>query len=127
MQNTFNVQGMTCGHCERTVTNAVKQLESMGFRTFGFAGGRVDTWEPDHDVYWGAEKEWLAPTNNPHSRYSGERDLENPLAAVQWLSSNHVAVRTLWLLCGRSQGHFRRRVRCAHQRSLHSHRHSLHL
>ena len=58
-------------------------LESMGFRTFGFAGGRVDTWEPDHDVYWGAEKEWLAPTNNPHSRYSGERDLENPLAAVQ--------------------------------------------
>ncbi|MGF6212886.1 catalase/peroxidase HPI [Comamonas sp. 4034] len=58
-------------------------LESMGFRTFGFAGGRVDTWEPDHDVYWGAEKEWLAPTNNPNSRYSGERDLENPLAAVQ--------------------------------------------
>ncbi|WP_370682434.1 catalase/peroxidase HPI [Comamonas sp. GB3 AK4-5] len=58
-------------------------LESMGFRTFGFAGGRVDTWEPDQDVYWGAEKQWLAPTANPNSRYSGERDLENPLAAVQ--------------------------------------------
>lgn len=58
-------------------------LECMGFRTFGFAGGRVDTWEPDQDVYWGAEKQWLAPTENPHSRYSGERDLENPLAAVQ--------------------------------------------
>ncbi|MEG2998942.1 MAG: catalase/peroxidase HPI [Comamonas sp.] len=58
-------------------------LETMGFRTFGFAGGRVDSWEPDQDVYWGAEKEWLAPTNNPNSRYSGERDLENPLAAVQ--------------------------------------------
>ncbi|WP_019937432.1 catalase/peroxidase HPI [Bordetella sp. FB-8] len=58
-------------------------LETMGFRTFGFAGGREDTWEPDNDVYWGAEKEWLALTNNPHSRYSGKRDLENPLAAVQ--------------------------------------------
>ena len=58
-------------------------LETMGFRTFGFAGGRVDTWTPDQDVYWGAEKEWLAPTDNPNSRYSGERDLENPLAAVQ--------------------------------------------
>ena len=58
-------------------------LETMGFRTFGFAGGRADTWEPDQDVYWGSEKEWLAPTQNPHSRYSGERDLENPLAAVQ--------------------------------------------
>ena len=58
-------------------------LETMGFRTFGFAGGRVDTWEPDQDVYWGAEKTWLAPTDNPNSRYSGERDLENPLAAVQ--------------------------------------------
>ncbi|WP_296227384.1 catalase/peroxidase HPI [Ralstonia sp. UBA689] len=58
-------------------------LETMGFRTFGFAGGREDTWEPDNDVYWGAEKTWLAPTNNPNSRYSGERDLDNPLAAVQ--------------------------------------------
>ncbi len=57
-------------------------LESMGFKTFGFAGGRVDTWEPE-EVYWGNEDEWLAPTDNPKSRYSGERDLENPLAAVQ--------------------------------------------
>ncbi|HHZ08607.1 MAG TPA: catalase/peroxidase HPI [Rhizobiales bacterium] len=53
-------------------------LESMGFKTFGFAGGRVDTWEPALDIYWGKEGEWLAD-----ERYSGERDLENPLAAVQ--------------------------------------------
>ena len=58
-------------------------LETMGFRTFGFAGGRVDTWEPDQDVYWGAEKEWLATSDKPNSRYSGDRNLENPLAAVQ--------------------------------------------
>jgi catalase-peroxidase len=53
-------------------------LESMGFRTFGFGGGRPDVWEPDQDVYWGAEKTWL-----DDKRYSGERNLENPLAAVQ--------------------------------------------
>ena len=53
-------------------------LESMGFRTFGFAGGRVDAWEPDEDVYWGPEAEWLGD-----KRYTGERELENPLAAVQ--------------------------------------------
>jgi catalase-peroxidase len=58
-------------------------LETMGFKTFGFGGGREDVWEADEDVYWGSEKEWLALSNNPHSRYSGERDLENPLAAVQ--------------------------------------------
>jgi catalase-peroxidase len=58
-------------------------LETMGFKTFGFAGGRADTWEPDQDVYWGNETTWLAPTDNPNSRYSGKRDLENPLAAVQ--------------------------------------------
>ncbi|MBP6686336.1 MAG: catalase/peroxidase HPI [Lacibacter sp.] len=58
-------------------------LESMDFKTFGFAGGREDVWEPQEDVYWGSEKEWLAPSNNPHSRYSGDRELENPLAAVQ--------------------------------------------
>ena len=52
-------------------------LESMGFKTFGFAGGREDIWEPE-EIYWGAEKEWLAD-----QRYSGDRDLENPLAAVQ--------------------------------------------
>jgi catalase-peroxidase len=53
-------------------------LESMGFKTFGFGGGREDVWEPDRDVYWGAETKWLED-----KRYSGERDLENPLAAVQ--------------------------------------------
>lgn len=58
-------------------------LESMGFKTFGFGGGREDVWEPEVDVYWGAEKEWLATSEKPDSRYSGDRDLENPLAAVQ--------------------------------------------
>jgi catalase-peroxidase len=54
-------------------------LETMGFKTFGFGGGREDVWEPDQDVYWGTEKTWLGGDE----RYSGERDLENPLAAVQ--------------------------------------------
>lgn len=58
-------------------------LESMGFQTFGFGGGREDVWEPDQDVYWGRESEWLATSDNADSRYSGERDLENPLAAVE--------------------------------------------
>ena len=61
-------------------------LESMGFKTFGFAGGRADTWEPDQATNWGAETAWLAPSNDPanaHNRYSGDRELENPLAAVQ--------------------------------------------
>lgn len=58
-------------------------LESMGFKTFGFGGGREDIWESEKDVYWGSEKEWLATSDKPHSRYSGDRDLENPLAAVQ--------------------------------------------
>jgi catalase-peroxidase len=53
-------------------------LESMGFKTFGFAGGREDVWEPQEDVYWGSEREWL-----DDKRYTGDRDLENPLAAVQ--------------------------------------------
>ncbi len=53
-------------------------LESMGFKTFGFGGGREDVWEPDEDVYWGAEREWLGD-----KRYTGDRELENPLAAVQ--------------------------------------------
>ncbi len=56
--------------------------ESMGLKTFGFAFGREDIWHPEKDTYWGSEKEWLAPSDNPESRYSGERDLENPLAAV---------------------------------------------
>lgn len=58
-------------------------LESMGFKTFGFAGGRVDVWEPEEDIYWGNEEEWLATSDKENSRYSGDRDLENPLAAVQ--------------------------------------------
>ena len=53
-------------------------LESMGFKTFGFGGGRADIWEPEEDIYWGSETEWLGD-----KRYSGDRDLENPLAAVQ--------------------------------------------
>ncbi len=56
--------------------------ESMGFKTFGFAFGREDIWQPEKDIYWGSEKEWLAPSGSEGSRYSGERDLENPLAAV---------------------------------------------
>ena len=56
--------------------------ESMGLKTYGFAFGREDIWHPEMDTYWGSEKEWLAPSDNPNSRYSGERDLENPLAAV---------------------------------------------
>jgi len=58
-------------------------LESMGFKTFGFGGGREDIWEPEEDTYWGAEEEWLATSDKPKSRYTGDRDLENPLAAVQ--------------------------------------------
>ena len=53
-------------------------LESMGFKTFGFGGGREDIWEPEEDIYWGGEAEWLGD-----KRYSGDRELENPLAAVQ--------------------------------------------
>tara|TARA_B100001123_G_scaffold352041_4_gene403340 strand:- start:6997 stop:9057 length:2061 start_codon:yes stop_codon:yes gene_type:complete len=53
-------------------------LESMGFKTFGFAGGRADVWQPEEDIYWGPETEWLAD-----ERYTGDRDLENPLGAVQ--------------------------------------------
>ena len=53
-------------------------LESMGFKTFGFGGGRADVWEPEQDIYWGSEGKWLAA-----ERYSGERELDNPLAAVQ--------------------------------------------
>ncbi|MGR3621388.1 catalase/peroxidase HPI [Pseudophaeobacter sp.] len=58
-------------------------IESMGGKTFGFAGGRADIWEPEEDIYWGKESEWLAPSDTDDSRYSGDRDLENPLAAVQ--------------------------------------------
>ena len=58
-------------------------LESMGFETFGFAGGRVDSWEPDADVYWGPETEWLGGDKGGSQRYRGDRELDNPLAAVQ--------------------------------------------
>ncbi len=58
-------------------------LESMGFKTFGFGAGRVDIYQPEEDIYWGAETEWLATSDKPGSRYSGHRELENPLAAVQ--------------------------------------------
>ena len=53
-------------------------IESMGGKTFGFSGGREDIWAPEEDIYWGVENEWLG-----NKRYSGKRDLENPLAAVQ--------------------------------------------
>ncbi|WEK42533.1 MAG: catalase/peroxidase HPI [Candidatus Sphingomonas colombiensis] len=58
-------------------------LESMGFETAGFGGGRTDIWEPETAVRWGPEREWLSTSDKPNSRYSGERDLSNPLAAVQ--------------------------------------------
>ena len=58
-------------------------IESMGGPVFGFGGGREDIWAPEEDIYWGAEDEWLATTDHELSRYSGDRDLENPLAAVQ--------------------------------------------
>ncbi|MEO9821988.1 MAG: catalase/peroxidase HPI, partial [Paracoccaceae bacterium] len=58
-------------------------IESMGGKVFGFGGGRADVWEPEEDIYWGAEQEWLENSGGSNSRYTGERDLENPLAAVQ--------------------------------------------
>lgn len=58
-------------------------IESMGGPVFGFAGGREDIWAPEEDIYWGAEREWLQTSGGDNSRYSGDRDLENPLAAVQ--------------------------------------------
>ena len=58
-------------------------IESMGGKTFGFAGGREDIWEPEEDIYWGGENEWLATSDHELARYSGDRELENPLAAVQ--------------------------------------------
>jgi catalase-peroxidase len=58
-------------------------MDSMGFKTFGFGGGRADIWEPEDEINWGAETEWLATSDKANSRYSGDRDLANPLAAVQ--------------------------------------------
>ncbi|MEM7496525.1 MAG: catalase/peroxidase HPI [Pseudomonadota bacterium] len=67
-------------------------LESMGFETFGFAGGREDVWEPEEDVYWGAETEWLATSDNPNSRYSGTRNVESPDADASKLENPLAAV-----------------------------------
>ncbi len=58
-------------------------METMGFKCFGFGGGRADIWAPEEDIFWGAEKEWLATSDKANSRYRGDRELENPLAAVQ--------------------------------------------
>jgi catalase-peroxidase len=58
-------------------------METMGFKTFGFGGGRADIWAPEEDIHWGAEQEWLATSDKPNSRYSGDRVLQQPLAAVQ--------------------------------------------
>jgi len=58
-------------------------MDTMGFKTFGFAGGRADIWEPEDEINWGAEREWLATSDKPNSRYSGDRELANPLGAVQ--------------------------------------------
>jgi catalase-peroxidase len=58
-------------------------METMGFKTFGFGGGRADIWAPEDDIDWGAETQWLATSDKPHGRYSGDHELQNPLAAVQ--------------------------------------------
>ncbi|TAG27031.1 MAG: catalase/peroxidase HPI [Burkholderiales bacterium] len=58
-------------------------METMGFKTFGFGGGRADTWAPEEDIYWGAETEWLATSDKSNGRYTGDRELQTPLAAVQ--------------------------------------------
>jgi len=70
--------GRTLSWADLIVFTGNRALETMGFRTFGFAGGRADVWEPDEDVYWGSEDTWLGD-----DRYTGDRQLENPLAAVQ--------------------------------------------
>ena len=100
-------------------------LESMGFKTFGFGGGRVDIWEPEKDIYWGAEKKWLED-----QRYSGDRELENPLAAVQMGliyvnpegpngNPDPVAAAQGHPRNLRAHGHERRRDRGAHRRRPH--------
>ncbi len=70
--------GKSVSWADLMVFTGNRALETMGFRTFGFAGGRADVWEPDEDIYWGPEQTWLGD-----ERYSGDRELENPLAAVQ--------------------------------------------
>jgi len=98
-------------------------LESMGFKTFGFGGGREDIWEPEEDIYWGTESEWLGD-----KRYSGDRELENPLAAVQMgliepgrpeRQPGSGGVRPRRSRDLRTHGHERRRDRRARRRRAH--------
>ena len=74
--------GNTLSRADLMILAGTLAYESMGLKTFGFAFGGEDIWHPNKDTYWGAEKEWLVPSGGAHSRYSGDRDLENPLAAV---------------------------------------------
>lgn len=75
--------GRKLSWADLVVLTGTVALDSMGFKTFGFAGGRPDIWEPEQEINWGAEREWLATSDKENSRYSGERNLANPLAAVQ--------------------------------------------
>src|SRR5882672_1127765 len=76
--STQNTAACVGGFRYSPMMSAALRSKSMGFKTFGFAGGREDIWEPEEDIYWGSENTWLGD-----KRYSGDRDLENPLAAVQ--------------------------------------------
>jgi catalase-peroxidase len=77
-------------------------IESMGGPVFGFGGGRADIYAPEEDVYWGAETEWLAVSDNDNSRYYGEREMDNPLAAVQmgFMLGGSIVVESVFALHG---------------------------
>ncbi len=75
--------GNTISWADLMIFAADVGMETMGFTPFGFSFGREDVWEPEQDIYWGKEAEWLATSDKANSRYSGDRELENPLAAVQ--------------------------------------------